>query len=126
MAQNPGYPARVEGFDFAGYIQNEGHDFLNVEGNMEAQLLGRNMDDSTPLLQHDNVYIRVPTRIAYAIQQAIVENLGRLVMLLALLGGLSLAFVAATSQEFRPMLVMAAAIIFIFSATIFNATRTRS
>lgn len=101
-----------------------GHESLNVEGNMEAQLLGRNMDDSTPLLQHDNVCIRVPARTAYAIKQAIVENLGRLAMSLALLSGLSLAFVAATSQEFNPILVIAAAIMFIFSAIIFRVTRT--
>lgn len=91
---------------------------------MEAQLLGRNMDDSTPLLQHDNVCIRMPARTAYTIKQAIVENLGRLAMLLALLGGLSSAFVAATSQEFNPMFVIAAAIMFIFSAIIFRVTHT--
>lgn len=151
MAQSLEHSARVGG-----------HEFLNVEGNMEAQLLGRNMDDSTPLLQHDNVCIRAPARTAYAIKQAIVENLGDpflaffaaireaivenlvdpflaffaaskkaivenpgiLVMSMVLLAGLSLAFVAATSQEFNPMLVIAAAIIFIFSAVVFRVTRT--
>lgn len=132
MAQNSEHSARVGG-----------HDFLNVEGNMEAQLLGRNIDDSTPLLQHDNICIRVPARTAYAIKQALVENISILVALaarttdaiklaigilgalaawtaiaikeaivenLSILGmsillfvDLSLAFVAATRQEFNPM-----------------------
>lgn len=90
---------------------------------MEARLLGRNLDDSTPLLQHDSVRIRVPNRVVYTIKQATMENIGSLVTALALLGGLALTVVAVTSKELKPMLVTAAAIMFILSAIIFRVTR---
>lgn len=117
---------------------------LNVEGNMETPLLGRNMDDSTPLSQHDNVCIRVPARILNAMNQAILEVLqglgeilyaikeatvgtpGRILGSLVLFGGISLAFVAATRQEFNPLLVIAAALTFVLSTIIFRLESTRS
>lgn len=99
---------------------------LNVEGNMETPLLGRNMDDSTPLSQHDNVCIRIPVRIVFAIKQAILKNLVRLAMSLVLLGGVSLALIAVTSQSFNPLLVIAAALTFILSAIIFRLHNTQS
>lgn len=101
----------------------EGHDFLNVEGNMEARLLGRNLDDSTPLLQHDDFCTRVRTRRVYAIKQAIMENIGGLLVALAVLCGLALTVAAVTTKEFHPMLVTAAAMMFILSAITFKITR---
>lgn len=95
---------------------------LNVEGNVETALLGRNMDDSTPLSQHDNVCIRVPVRILVAIK----NNLGRLMMSLVLLGGLALALIAVTSETFNPLLVIAAALTFILSAIMFRFSNTQS
>lgn len=104
----------------------EGQALLNVEGNLEPQLLGRNMNESTPLLQHDNAFIRVPVRISHAIVQAIAENAARLTSLLLLLVGMSLAFVAATSREFNPILVIAAAGMFILVGIITRLDRIRS
>lgn len=99
--------------------------FLNVEGNLEAQLLGRDMDESTPLLQHDNAFIRVPLRLLYRLMQALIwffleitETAARIVMFLLLVVGVSLGYVAATSREFNPILVVAAACIFILVAII--------
>lgn len=98
---------------------------MDVEGDIETPLLGRNTDDSTTLSQHDNVCIRVPVRIVRTIKDATVGTPGRLTMSLVLLGGMSLALVAATSQTFHPMLVIVAALIFILSAIIFRLNNTR-
>lgn len=95
-----------------------GHESLNVEGNLEGQLLGWNMDDSTPLRQHDNVWIGATARAAHALTQAIVdsarsayraEDSGLVFRILVIMSFCLFAtgwtFYIVMSGEFRPMLV---------------------
>lgn len=112
---------------FSADIESQGP--LNVEGNQEAQVQGRDIDASTPLLQHDNVFIRVPARVSnivIEVVQPIVGNPAALAVSVLLLIGISLAFVAATSQDFNPMLVIAAAGIFIVVGIINRLNSVRS
>ena len=47
----------------------------DIEGNDQVrQLSGRNLDDSTPLWQHDNPFLRVPARVVRAVSQACTKS----------------------------------------------------
>jgi hypothetical protein len=105
-----------------------GHGSLNGQGNNpETPLLGRHVDeDSTPLLQHNCIFIRAPARAAHTLRQEMAESPGKVAVSVLLLVGISLAFFAATSRVFNPVLVIAAAVLFIFCAITYRAMLVQS
>lgn len=57
-------------------------EIFNAEGNLERQLLGNDMNSSTPLWQNDNPAIRVPARAALALGRFMVPITRALIQIL--------------------------------------------
>jgi hypothetical protein len=82
---------------------------INVEGNPEEDISGHDIGSHTPFREHDNIFIRGPTRIILAIARSItarilrrlVAMIGCTFIVLSLLQGFNLGFFLGAALAFH-------------------------
>ncbi|KAI1289030.1 hypothetical protein F5Y03DRAFT_378531 [Xylaria venustula] len=91
----------------SGFSQTVWEGAPNVEDNIEAPLLGHDLDSRTPLWQHDNAWIRLPAQFIRAMWLIIKEqsSLNILFLLVLAIVGILLS-ISISTGNFPLVLIM--------------------